>query len=56
MRIWHDNSGKGYNASWYLKYIVVNDPQTQQKYHFLCNRWLAVEQDDGQVIMHFIHY
>ena len=55
MRIWHDNSGKGYNASWYLKYIVVNDPQTRQKYHFLCNRWFAVEQDDGQVIMHLIH-
>ncbi len=49
LRVWHDNSGKGHGASWYLKYIVVHDVLTKQKYYFLCNRWLAVEHDDGMV-------
>ncbi len=49
LRIWHDNSGGGTNASWYLKYIVINDPQTHERFHFICNRWLAVELGDGQV-------
>ena len=49
LRVWHDNSGKGHDASWYLKYIVIHDVQTHKKYYFLCNRWLAVEHDDGMV-------
>ena len=49
LRVWHDNSGKGHNASWYLKYIVIHDVQTGKKYYFLCNRWLAVEHEDGMV-------
>ena len=49
MRIWHDNSGKGKWASWYLKYILVNDLQTKQQYYFICEKWLAVEKDDGAI-------
>lgn len=49
MRIWHDNSGKGKFASWYLNYVLVRDIQTHEKYHFIVNQWLAVEEDDGQV-------
>ena len=49
MRIWHDNSGKGKFGCWYLNYVVVRDIQTKQKYHFIVNQWLAVEEDDGQV-------
>ena len=49
LRVWHDNSGKGQAASWYLKYIVIHDVQTSKKYYFLCNRWLAVEYGDGMV-------
>lgn len=48
-RIWHDNSGKGKFASWYLKYFLVRDVQTDEKFYFICNRWFAVEEDDGQV-------
>ncbi|XP_064630503.1 uncharacterized protein LOC135489174 [Lineus longissimus] len=48
-RIWHDNSGEGKFASWYLKYFLVNDVQTKKKYQFILNRWLAVEEDDGQI-------
>lgn len=32
MRIWHDNSGKGKNKSWYLDQIQVTDLQTGEKY------------------------
>ncbi|KAK8728348.1 hypothetical protein OTU49_009244 [Cherax quadricarinatus] len=49
MRIWHDNSGKGINASWYLSCIVVRDVQTDEKFEFLCEQWFAVESDDGQI-------
>jgi polycystin 1L2 len=49
MRIWHDNTGEGALASWFLKYIVVRDLQTLEKFHFISQRWLAVEKDDGLV-------
>ncbi|XP_070577717.1 uncharacterized protein [Ptychodera flava] len=49
IHIWHDNSGKGRNASWYLSRVIVADVQTRDCFHFLCERWLAVEEDDCQV-------
>ncbi|XP_070533290.1 polycystin-1-like protein 2 isoform X1 [Ptychodera flava] len=49
LRIWHDNSGKGSDASWFLDKVCVLDLQTGQRYFFICNRWLAVEEDDGMV-------
>ena len=49
VRIWHDNSGPGASASWFLKYLIVRDLQTMQNFHFICQRWLAVEKDDGMV-------
>jgi polycystin 1L2 len=49
MKIWHDNSGKGDNASWYLKHIIVNDLQTNEKYYFICEQWMAVEKEDGKL-------
>lgn len=49
IRIWHDNSGRGSSASWFLKYIIVRDLQTMQKFHFISQRWFAVERDDGKV-------
>ncbi|CAH1796902.1 unnamed protein product [Owenia fusiformis] len=48
-RIWHDNSGEGMYASWYLKYILINDVQTQKKYYFISNSWFAVEEGDGKL-------
>ncbi|XP_070577710.1 polycystin-1-like protein 2 [Ptychodera flava] len=47
--VWHDNSGKGQTASWYLSKIVVHDVQTKEATYFLCERWLAVEKEDGQI-------
>ncbi|XP_066985426.1 LOW QUALITY PROTEIN: polycystin-1-like protein 2 [Macrobrachium rosenbergii] len=49
LRIWHDNSGKGPNASWFLSYIVFRDVQTGEKYEFIANQWFAVERDDGKI-------
>ncbi|XP_021359195.1 uncharacterized protein LOC110454143 [Mizuhopecten yessoensis] len=49
LRIWHDNKGKGKHQGWYLSKVVVSDLQTGQTYFFLCNRWLAVEEDDGMI-------
>ncbi|XP_064637018.1 polycystin-1-like protein 2 [Lineus longissimus] len=49
LRIWHDNQGKGKTRSWYLNQIQVTDLQTGDKYFFLNDRWLAVEEDDGMV-------
>ncbi|ESO89018.1 hypothetical protein LOTGIDRAFT_228960 [Lottia gigantea] len=48
-RVWHDNSGKTKMASWYLKYLLVRDVQTNQRFVFISNKWFAVEEDDGQV-------
>jgi len=49
MKIWHDNSGQGDNASWYLKHIIVNDLQTNEKFYFICEQWMAVEKEDGKL-------
>ena len=49
IRLWHDNTGQGTSASWFLKYIIVQDLQTLQKFHFIAQRWFAVEEQDGLV-------
>ncbi len=49
LRVWHDNSGEGKFASWYLSYIIIRDIYTKQEYYFICNKWFAVEKGDGQV-------
>ncbi|CAL8108414.1 unnamed protein product [Calicophoron daubneyi] len=48
-RLWHDNSGEGDRASWYCNYLGVVDLQTREEFHFIIERWFAVEEDDGQV-------
>lgn len=49
MRICHDNNGKGEKASWFLKFIIVHDLQTRDKYYFICNKWFALDKDDCQI-------
>ena len=43
----HDNSGK--NPSWFVETVVIRDRQTEERWVFPLNRWLALEKDDGQV-------
>ncbi|XP_077981779.1 polycystin-1-like protein 2 [Glandiceps talaboti] len=49
LHIWHDSSGLGADASWYLHRVIVSDVQAGKWYCFLCNRWLAVDKDDGKI-------
>ena len=49
VRIWHDNTGQGKYASWQCSAVLVRDIQTNEKFEFVLNRWLATEKDDGQV-------
>ena len=48
LKIWHNNSGS--SPSWYLKEVIVRDLSDENVFVFLCNRWLAVELDDGEVL------
>lgn len=47
LRIWHNN--KGSNPSWFLQRVMIRDLQTDTKTWFVNLRWLAVEEDDGQI-------
>ncbi|XP_062602879.1 uncharacterized protein LOC134264616, partial [Saccostrea cucullata] len=49
IRIWHDNSGPKGRRSWYLNRIVVDDLRTQERYIFLCDKWLAIDEEDGMI-------
>ncbi|XP_067839158.1 lipoxygenase homology domain-containing protein 1-like [Heptranchias perlo] len=46
LRIRHDNSG-GY-AAWFLDRVEIADGKDDTTYFFPCERWLAVDEDDGQ--------
>ena len=39
MKIWNVNSVEDENASWFLKYIIVCDLQTKQKFYSICGKW-----------------
>ncbi|KAH9502266.1 hypothetical protein Btru_073289, partial [Bulinus truncatus] len=43
MKIWHDNSGKGSEATWYLDRIDIVDLQNGRTCYFICEEWLAAE-------------
>ncbi|KAH9519474.1 hypothetical protein Btru_002802 [Bulinus truncatus] len=43
LKIWHDNSGKGNEAPWFLDRIEIVDIQTRKAYYFICEEWLAAE-------------
>nr|KAF6422944.1 lipoxygenase homology domains 1 [Rousettus aegyptiacus] len=47
IRIRHDNSGN--RAGWFLDRIDITDVNNEITYYFPCQRWLAVEEDDGQL-------
>jgi len=47
LRIGHDNSGL--SPGWFLDRVVVDDLDTSRVYEFPCHRWLAKDEDDGQI-------
>ncbi|XP_024919509.1 polycystic kidney disease protein 1-like 2 [Cynoglossus semilaevis] len=44
IRLWHNNRGR--HPAWFVGHVMVQDLQTHQKWHFLCNSWLAVDMGD----------
>uniref|UniRef100_A0A3P8XB79 PLAT domain-containing protein n=1 Tax=Esox lucius TaxID=8010 RepID=A0A3P8XB79_ESOLU len=48
VRVWHDNKGPA--PGWHLEYIDVKDETMDQNFRFPCNRWLAKNADDGQIM------
>ncbi|XP_061492303.1 lipoxygenase homology domain-containing protein 1 [Rhineura floridana] len=47
LRIRHDNTGN--NPAWFLERIEIIDTKEETTYYFPCQRWLAVDEDDGQI-------
>ncbi|XP_065681240.1 polycystin-1-like protein 2 isoform X2 [Hydra vulgaris] len=43
IRIWHDNSEGG----WYIKNIVITDLQTEKKFLFIGQRWIATNSNQS---------
>ncbi|XP_028975896.2 polycystin-1 [Esox lucius] len=46
IRLWHDNTGL--DPSWYVKHVVVWDPQRDHVFYFLVEDWLSVENDRNE--------
>lgn len=47
IQIWHDNSGN--NPPWFFHQVLVTCNETDDKWYFLGNRWLALEKGDGEI-------
>uniref|UniRef100_W5L5M4 Lipoxygenase homology PLAT domains 1 n=1 Tax=Astyanax mexicanus TaxID=7994 RepID=W5L5M4_ASTMX len=47
IRVWHDNTPA---AGWHLEYVDVHDDIMGKKFRFQCDRWLAKNEDDGQIM------
>ena len=47
IRIWHNNSGN--YPSWNLLRVMIQDIQTDERWWFVCDDWLAVDESDGKV-------
>ncbi|KAF7216061.1 polycystic kidney disease protein 1-like 2 [Nothobranchius furzeri] len=44
IRLWHNNSGS--HSAWFVGNIMVQDLQTDEKWIFLCNSWLAIDMGE----------
>ena len=47
IQIWHDNSGT--SPAWFFHQVLITEPETQEKWYFLGNRWLALEKGNGKI-------
>ncbi|XP_054613031.1 lipoxygenase homology domain-containing protein 1-like isoform X2 [Dunckerocampus dactyliophorus] len=48
VRVWHDNTGLA--PGWHLDYIDVKDELMDKTFRFPCDRWLAKNDSDGQIM------
>eukprot|EP00794_Sanderia_malayensis_P008787 gene8787-9725_t len=51
VQIWHNNAGS--NPSWFLSRVVIKNLLSGEKFFFFCNRWLAVDREDGAIDRYF---
>ena len=47
LRVWHDNYGL--SPAWFLKRVLLRDLQSDECVVFICERWFALEEDDGVI-------
>ena len=47
LRVWHDNHGL--SPAWFLKRVILRDLQSDACVVFICERWFALEEDDGVI-------
>uniref|UniRef100_A0AAY4A0E6 PLAT domain-containing protein n=1 Tax=Denticeps clupeoides TaxID=299321 RepID=A0AAY4A0E6_9TELE len=48
IRLWHDNTGPA--SGWHPEYVDVRDDILDKTFRFPCDRWLAKNEDDGQIM------
>lgn len=47
LKVWHDNHGL--SPSWFLKRVLLRDFQSDACVVFICERWFALDEDDGVI-------
>ena len=47
LRVWHDNHGL--SPGWFMKRALVRDLQSDAVTVFICERWFALDEDDGEI-------
>jgi hypothetical protein len=47
IRVGHDNSG--FTPGWFLEKIIITEETSKREWYFLCGKWLAKDEDDGQI-------
>ncbi len=52
IRIGHDGEGAG--DGWFLKQVKVSSANSKYDQTFECNKWLATDEDDGQIVREFL--
>ena len=55
LHLWHDDLGSDRSAFWFLKSLAVRDLKTMKTFHFIAQRWFAVEEDHGKVHLSVSH-
>ncbi|XP_035690161.1 polycystic kidney disease protein 1-like 2 [Branchiostoma floridae] len=47
VHVWHNNTGP--SAGWYLSKVVIQHVRSGRVDYFICNKWLALDEDDGRI-------
>ncbi|XP_078694962.1 polycystin-1-like protein 2 [Branchiostoma floridae x Branchiostoma belcheri] len=47
IHVWHDNTGP--SPAWYLSKVVIQHLSSGQLDYFICNKWLALDEDEGKI-------